>query len=589
MKKLLIYLRDYKKESILAPVFKMLEATFDLLVPLVMAAIINTGIANKDKGYILSHCALLILLGVVGLTCSITAQYFAAKAAVGCATELRHALFEHIETLSFTEMDTVGTSTLITRMTSDVNQVQNGVNLVLRLFLRSPFIVFGAMIMAFTIDVKAALVFVVTIPLLSVVVFGIMLVSIPLYKKVQAALDKVLGITRENLTGSRVIRAFNKEQDEIAQFHEDNEALTKIQLYVGKISALMNPLTYIIINGAIVVLVWVGAIRVDNGNITQGQVVALVSYMSQILVELIKLANLIININKSIACMNRIETVLDMESSITEHPAAETGSLTSDGAGREGKETIPAENAVVFSKVGLTYAGASEEALSDIDFTVRRGETIGIIGGTGSGKSSVVNLIPRFYDATRGEVLVDGKNVRDYTLEELRAKVGVVLQKAVLFKGTIRENLKWGKNDATDEELWAAIDAAQAREFVETKDGGLDFEIAQGGKNLSGGQKQRLTIARALVRKPDILILDDSASALDYATDAKLRAAIAALPGNMTVFIVSQRTASIMHADKIIVLDDGKIVGMGTQEELLENCEVYKEIYNSQFKTTSTQ
>ncbi len=404
MKKLLQYLGNYKKESILGPLFKLLEASFELIVPLVMAAIIDTGVANADRPYIMKMSLVLFLLALIGLTCAITAQYFAAKAAVGCATGLRHALFEHIETLSFTEMDTVGTSTLITRMTSDVNQVQNGVNLVLRLFLRSPFIVFGAMVMAFTIDVKAALVFVVTIPLLSVVVFGIMLVSIPLYKKVQAALDKVLGITRENLTGSRVIRAFNKEQDEIAQFHEDNEALTKIQLYVGKISALMNPLTYIIINGAIVVLVWVGAIRVDNGNITQGQVVALVSYMSQILVELIKLANLIININKSIACMNRIETVLDMESSITEHPVAETGSLTSDGAGREGKETIPAENAVVFSKVGLTYAGASEEALSDIDFTVRRGETIGIIGGTGSGKSSVVNLIPRFYDATRGEV-----------------------------------------------------------------------------------------------------------------------------------------------------------------------------------------
>ena len=605
MKKLLQYLGNYKKESILGPLFKLLEASFELIVPLVMAAIIDTGVANADRPYIMKMSLVLFLLALIGLTCAITAQYFAAKAAVGCATGLRHALFEHIETLSFTEMDTVGTSTLITRMTSDVNQVQNGVNLVLRLFLRSPFIVFGAMVMAFTIDVKAALVFVVTIPLLSVVVFGIMLVSIPLYKKVQAALDKVLGITRENLTGSRVIRAFNKEQDEIAQFHEDNEALTKIQLYVGKISALMNPLTYIIINGAIVVLVWVGAIRVDNGNITQGQVVALVSYMSQILVELIKLANLIININKSIACMNRIETVLDMESSITEHPVAETGSLTSDGAGREGKETIPAENAVVFSKVGLTYAGASEEALSDIDFTVRRGETIGIIGGTGSGKSSVVNLIPRFYDATRGEVLVDGKNVRDYTLEELRAKVGVVLQKAVLFKGTIRENLSWGNSDATDEEMYEALETAQAREFVDAKEGGLSYEIEQGGRNLSavifcrimylsgrnlsGGQRQRLTIARALVKKPQILIMDDSASALDFATDAALRKAIAHMDGQMTVFIVSQRAASIMQADKIVVLDDGEIVGLGTHEDLLKDCEVYREIYESQFKRTEEQ
>ena len=566
MKKLLQYLGNYKKESILGPLFKLLEASFELIVPLVMAAIIDTGVANADRPYIMKMSLVLFLLALIGLTCAITAQYFAAKAAVGCATGLRHALFEHIETLSFTEMDTVGTSTLITRMTSDVNQVQNGVNLVLRLFLRSPFIVFGAMVMAFTIDVKAALVFVVTIPL-----------------------DKVLGITRENLTGSRVIRAFNKEQDEIAQFHEDNEALTKIQLYVGKISALMNPLTYIIINGAIVVLVWVGAIRVDNGNITQGQVVALVSYMSQILVELIKLANLIININKSIACMNRIETVLDMESSITEHPAAETGSLTSDGAGREGKETIPTENAVVFSRVGLTYAGASEEALSDIDFTVRRGETIGIIGGTGSGKSSVVNLIPRFYDATRGEVLVDGKNVRDYTLEELRAKVGVVLQKAVLFKGTIRENLSWGNSDATDEEMYEALETAQAREFVDAKEGGLSYEIEQGGRNLSGGQRQRLTIARALVKKPQILIMDDSASALDFATDAALRKAIAHMDGQMTVFIVSQRAASIMQADKIVVLDDGEIVGLGTHEDLLKDCEVYREIYESQFKRTEEQ
>lgn len=589
MRKLLRFLKDYKKESILSPLFKLLEASFELFVPLVMAAIIDTGIGNKDGGFILKMCGILILLAIVGLTCSITAQYFAAKAAVGFATKVRHALFDHIQKLSYTEMDTAGTDTMITRMTSDINQAQSGVNMVLRLFLRSPFIVFGAMIMAFTIDVKAALIFVVTIPVLSVVVFGIMIITIPLFRRVQASLDKVLGVTRENLTGSRVIRAFNKEQEEIADFDESNERLTDVQLFVGKISALMNPLTYIIINGAIVVLVWVGAIRVDNGNITQGQVVALVSYMSQILVELIKLANLIININKSIACMNRIETVLDMESSIAEHPAAETGSLTLDGAGREGKETIPAENAVVFSKVGLTYAGASEEALSDIDFTVRRGETIGIIGGTGSGKSSVVNLIPRFYDATRGEVLVDGKNVRDYTLEELRAKVGVVLQKAVLFKGTIRENLSWGNSDATDEEMYEALETAQAREFVDAKEGGLSYEIEQGGRNLSGGQRQRLTIARALVKKPEILIMDDSASALDFATDAALRKAIAHMDGQMTVFIVSQRAASIMQADKIVVLDDGEIVGLGTHEDLLKDCEVYREIYESQFKRTEEQ
>lgn len=585
MKKLLGYLKDYKKESVLGPLFKLLEASFELIVPLVMAAIIDTGVENGDKPYIMRMCLVLVLLAIIGLTCSITAQYFAAKAAVGCATGLRHALFSHIESLSFTEMDTVGTSTLITRMTSDINQVQNGVNLVLRLFLRSPFIVFGAMIMAFTIDVKAALVFVVTIPLLSVVVFGIMLVSIPLYRKVQAALDKVLGITRENLTGSRVIRAFNKEQDEIEQFHESNEALTRIQLYVGKISALMNPFTYIIINGAIVALLWTGAIRVDGGFITQGEVVALVNYMSQILVELVKLANLIININKSVACMHRIENVLDLEPSIrdgaveaADGKAAEGGSAAdSDSRGKD----VPA---VEFSHVGLAYAGAGEEALTDIDFIAKRGETIGIIGGTGSGKSSVVNLIPRFYEATGGCVRVDGRNVSDYTLEELRDKIGVVLQKAVLFKGTIRENMRWGKPDATDEEIMEALSTAQAKEFVLAKDGGLDYEIEQGGKNLSGGQRQRLTIARALVKKPEILIMDDSASALDFATDAALRAAIAGMEGDMTVFIVSQRAASIMYADRIVVLDDGKIVGLGTHEELLSGCEVYQEIYDSQFR-----
>ena len=580
MKKLLVYLKDYKKESVLGPLFKLLEATFELIVPLVMAAIIDTGVATGDKSYIMKMCMVLVLLAVIGLTCSVTAQYFAAKAAVGFATKLRHALFAHIESLSFTEMDTVGTATLITRMTSDVNQVQNGVNLVLRLFLRSPFIVFGAMVMAFTIDVKAALVFVVTIPLLSIIVFGIMLISIPLYKKVQSALDKVLGITRENLTGSRVIRAFNKEDDEKVHFNENNDLLTRAQIYVGKISALMNPLTYVIINGAIVVLVWTGAVRVDNGYITQGEVVALINYMSQILVELVKLANLIININKSIACGNRIQSIFEMQPSITDGSGQKVDKVQTDTADRS-EET---EYAVEFSHVGLTYAGAGDESLTDIDFKVKKGETIGIIGGTGSGKSSVVNLIPRFYDVTSGFIKVDGKDVKDYPLEELRGKIGTVLQKAVLFHGTIRENLKWGNPDATEEDLNRAITVAQAKEFVDNKEGRLDFEIEQGGKNLSGGQRQRLTIARAVVKKPEILILDDSASALDFATDAALRKAIREMEGETTVFIVSQRAASIQHADRIVVLDDGKIVGLGTSEELLESCEVYQEIYNSQFK-----
>ena len=580
MKKLLVYLKDYKKESVLGPLFKLLEATFELIVPLVMAAIIDTGVATGDKSYIMKMCMVLVLLAVIGLTCSVTAQYFAAKAAVGFATKLRHALFAHIESLSFTEMDTVGTATLITRMTSDVNQVQNGVNLVLRLFLRSPFIVFGAMVMAFTIDVKAALVFVVTIPLLSIIVFGIMLISHPLYKKVQSALDKVLGITRENLTGSRVIRAFNKEDDEKVHFNENNDLLTRAQIYVGKISALMNPLTYVIINGAIVVLVWTGAVRVDNGYITQGEVVALINYMSQILVELVKLANLIININKSIACGNRIQSIFEMQPSITDGSGQKVDKLQTDTADRSEE----AEYAVEFSHVGLTYAGAGDESLTDIDFKVKKGETIGIIGGTGSGKSSVVNLIPRFYDVTSGFIKVDGKDVKDYPLEELRGKIGTVLQKAVLFHGTIRENLKWGNPDATEEDLNRAITVAQAKEFVDNKEGRLDFEIEQGGKNLSGGQRQRLTIARAVVKKPEILILDDSASALDFATDAALRKAIREMEGETTVFIVSQRAASIQHADRIVVLDDGKIVGLGTSEELLESCEVYQEIYNSQFK-----
>ena len=575
MRKLLVYLRDFKKESVLAPLFKLLEASFELIVPLVMAAIIDQGIAQGDKPYILKMCLALVALALIGLVCSITAQFFAAKAAVGFATKLRHALFEHIEQLSFSEMDQVGTSTLITRITSDINQVQSGVNLVLRLFLRSPFIVFGAMIMAFTIDVKAALIFVVAIPLLSIVVFGIMVVSIPLYRKAQAGLDKVLGITRENLTGARVIRAFNKQSDEIEKFTEDNEILTRMQMFVGRISALMNPVTYIIINGATIALIWTGAVRVDGGILTQGEVVALVNYMSQILVELIKLANLIINITKSIACGNRIESIMELESSIVEQTPADFAEKLE--AGKE-QETI-----VAFKNVGLAYQGAEEEALTDIDFEVKRGQTIGIIGGTGSGKSSVVNLIPRFYDVTRGQVLLHGIDVKEYPVSYLREIVGMVLQKAVLFKGSIRENLMWGNEQATDEEMMEALRIAQAKEIVEGKEGGLAYEIEQGGKNLSGGQRQRLTIARAIVKKPEILILDDSASALDFATDAKLRAAIREMK-DTTVFIVSQRASSIQYADQIIVMEDGEMAGIGTHEELLANCEIYQEIYYSQFK-----
>ena len=588
MKKLLVFLKDYKKETVLAPLFKLLEASFELLVPLVMAAIIDKGIGNADRGYIGRMCFVMIMLGVVGLVCSITAQYFAAKAAVGFAAKMKHALFAHIQSLSFTEMDTVGTSTLITRMTSDSNQVQNGVNMVLRLFLRSPFIVFGAMVMAFTIDVKAALVFVVTIPLLSVVVFGIMMLTMPLYKKVQGGLDRVLGITRENLTGVRVLRAFNKEENEIDRFETSNNTLTSMQKHVGKISALMNPVTYVIINGAIIVLVWTGAWRVENGIITQGAVVALVNYMSQILVELIKLANLIITITKAIACGNRIQSIFEIESSMKDGNGCQDdghrGSVSGQDTGAVGKKALDRLPSVEFDHVCLTYKNAGAESLTDVSFKAYRGETIGIIGGTGSGKSSLVNLIPRFYDATKGQVLVSGKNVKDYSLEELRRKVGMVLQKAVLFKGTIRENLRWGKEDATEEELLRALDISQAREFVDTKDGGLDAPVAQGGKNLSGGQKQRLTIARALVRNPEILILDDSASAPDFATDAGLRKAIKEMEDRLTVFIVAQRASSIRYADQIIVMDDGEVAGIGTHEELLENCPAYQEIYYSQFE-----
>lgn len=571
MRKLLRFLKDYKKESILSPLFKLLEASFELFVPLVMAAIIDTGIGNKDGGFILKMCGILILLALVGLTCSITAQYFAAKAAVGFATKVRHALFDHIQKLSYTEMDTAGTDTMITRMTSDINQAQSGVNMVLRLFLRSPFIVFGAMIMAFTIDVKAALIFVVTIPVLSVVVFGIMIITIPLFRRVQASLDKVLGVTRENLTGSRVIRAFNKEQEEIADFDESNERLTDVQLFVGKISALMNPLTYIIINVALVILIWTGAIQVNIGKISQGEVVALVNYMSQILVELVKLANLIITVTKAIACGNRVQSIFEMETSMV------------DGNGNKKEDT---GYTVEFRNVSMRYKGAGADTLTGIDFKAKPGDTIGIIGGTGSGKSSVVNLIPRFYDVTEGQVMVDGMDVREYKITDLRDKIGIVPQKAVLFAGTVRSNLAWGKEDATEEEMQQALSVAQAAEVVDKKDGKLDAEVEQGGKNFSGGQKQRLTIARALVKQPEILIMDDSSSALDYATDAKLRQAIHNMPNRPTVFIVSQRAASIMYADKIIVLDDGTVAGTGTHEELLKDCSVYQEIYYSQFKRT---
>lgn len=577
MRKLLIYLKDYKKESILGPLFKLLEASFELFVPLVMAAIIDVGIANGDKNYILKMCGVLILLAVIGLVCSITAQFFAAKAAVGFAAKLRHVLFAHIQSLSYTEMDAIGTSTMITRMTSDINQVQSGVNMVLRLFLRSPFIVFGAMVMAFTIDVKAALIFVVIIPLLAIVVFGIMLITIPLFKKVQSGLDEVLGITRENLTGSRVIRAFHKEKEEIETFHEKNQLLTNLQLYVGKISALMNPLTYILINAALLVLIWVGAIRVDNGAILQGEVVALVNYMSQILIELVKLANLIITVTKAVACGNRIESVFEIHSSMSD------GHRTKSDAHAGGNPAKRQDYAVCFDNVSMGYQGGGEYAVSNINLKVKRGERVGVIGGTGSGKSTVINLIPRFYDVSEGAVYVSGEDVRDYKLSELRDKIGIVPQKAVLFAGTIRENMKWGKADATDEEINEALDIAQAREFVEQKEGKLDAEIEQGGRNLSGGQKQRLTIARALVKKPEILILDDSASALDYATDAALRHSIREMKNAPTVFIVSQRAASILHADQILVLDDGDVAGLGTHAELLENCEVYQEIYYSQF------
>lgn len=605
MRKLLIYLKDYKKESILGPLFKLLEASFELIVPLVVASMIDVGIPAQDKGYIVKMALVLVALGIIGLTSSVTAQFFAAKAAVGFATKVRHALFEHIQKLTFGQMDSQGTATLITRMTSDVNQVQNGVNLVLRLFLRSPFIVFGAMIMAFTVDVKAALIFVVVIPLLLIVVFAILLISIPMFGRVQENLDQVMRTTRENLTGSRVIRAFAKEPEEIEEFRRENRVLRNVQVVAGRVSALMNPVTYIIINGGLMALIYVGALQIEGGILSQGQVVALINYMSQILVELIKLANLIITVTKAIACGNRIEAVMEIPAGFSEEngetgksPMQDDMKLTEskNGSGKSGislsPEELPGEDCpykVVFDQVGMAYNEGGDEAISDVNLKVKKGETIGVIGGTGSGKSTLVNLIPRFYDVTRGRVLVDGIDVRDMEPEKLRSKIGMVLQKAVLFRGTIRENLFWGNEGATDEEIWKALETAQAKEFVEQKEDGLDTMIEQEGRNLSGGQRQRLSIARALVRKPEILILDDSSSALDYATDLKLRQAIKALPGDMTVFIVSQRASSLMHAEQILVLDDGDVVGLGTHEELLKSCETYREIYNTQIEKKTEQ
>ena len=569
MKKLLVYLKDCKKEVVLAPLFKLLEACFELFVPLVIASIIDKGIPAEDMGYIGKMGLCLLALAVIGLVFAITAQFFAAKAAVTFSTKVRQALFEHIQGLNFTNIDKAGTSTLITRMTADVNQCQNGVNMVLRLFLRSPIIVFGAMIMAFTIDVKSALIFVVAIPVLAIIVFGIMVITMPLYKKVQSSLDAVLGTTRENLTGIRVIRAFHQEKKEEERFREQNAVLAAAQMHVGKISACMNPLTYVIVNGAMIALIYTGAIQVNVGNLTQGDVVAIINYMSQILVELVKLANLIVLVSKAMASADRVAAIFDItnEEIVPEKERVATGEVPF----------------LEFDHVSVTYAGAGDETLHDMHFTVNKGDTIGIIGGTGSGKSSLVNLLPGFYPATIGTIRLEGKDIKAIPEDELRERMGIVPQKAVLFKGTIRSNLQWGKQDATDEEMWKAIDLAQAREVVEGK-GGLDGQITQNGKNLSGGQRQRLTIARALVRQPEILILDDSASALDYATDAKLRAALRSLEGQTTVFIVSQRASTIMHADKIIVLDDGEVAGLGTHEELLASCEIYQEIYYSQYE-----
>lgn len=568
MIKLLKHMKGYRAAAISAPFFKVLEALFELMIPLVVASIIDVGIKNSDRPYIFKMCGLMILLGLVGFTCTLFAQYFAARAAVGFSANIRSAVFAHAQKLSFTDIDRLGTSTMITRITNDVTQVQSGVNLTLRLFSRSPVIVFGSMIMAFTLDVKSALIFTVAIPILCIIVFGIMLGSIPLYKKVQSNLDRVLGITRENLAGTRVIRAFANEETEIKNFDRTNAALNTAQKFAGKFSALMNPVTCLIVNLAIVALIYTGAIRVETGVLTQGAVIALYNYMSQILVELVKLANLIITMTKAAACAGRIEQILE------------------EGGEAPKKVNAPDKknnHAVSFSGVSFTYNNAADESLSNINFSVNKGETVGIIGGTGSGKTSLAHLIPRFYDATKGEICLDGVDIRAYSEDELREKVGIVMQKAVLFKGTIRENIRWGNPDATDEQIMKALEIAQASEIVKDKEGGLDFMIEQGGKNLSGGQRQRLGIARTLVGEPDILILDDSASALDYATDARLRSAVRDMQGERTVFIISQRTASILHADRILVLDDGKLVGSGKHEELLASCEVYREIYYSQF------
>ena len=579
MKQIWMYMKNYKKETVLAPLFKMLEACFELCVPLVIASLTDVGIRNGDKSYVVKMGLVLLALAAIGFGCSVVAQYFSARAAVGVATKLRHNLFKHIESLSFSEIDKVGTSTLITRMTSDVNQVQSGVNMLLRLFLRSPFIVFGAMIMAFTIDVKSALIFVVTIIVLLIVVFAIILYTIPMYKRVQSALDRVLGITRENLTGARVIRAFGMEDDEIEEYDNRTGILFKLQVGVGRISALMNPVTLFIINGATIILVWTGAIQVNDGRLSQGEVIALVNYMSQILVELVKLANLIVTLTKAVACGNRIEGIFEMKSSL------EVIELTDDECVNNSTNmSTECEYAVEYDNVSIRYMDSAEESMKDVSFKIRKGETVGVIGGTGSGKTTLIQAIPRFYDVCEGEIKVNGKNVKDYALKDLRDRIAVVLQKAVLFKGTIKENLLWGKEDATETEIYQALDRAQAREFVDKKEKGIEEMVEQGGRNLSGGQRQRLTIARALIRKPEILILDDSSSALDYATDAKLRIAIKELSeeSETTVIIVSQRATSIMHADKIVVLDDGEVAGIGTHEELLENNQVYKEIYMSQ-------
>lgn len=573
MKKLLVYLKDYRKESILAPLFKLLEASFELFVPLVMAQIIDVGIDNRDKNYIIQMGLVLFALGIIGLACSLTAQYFAARAAVGFTAKVKNKLFSHIMDFSYSQMDALGSSSLVTRLTSDMNQVQSGVNLVLRLFLRSPFIVLGAMIMAFTVDVKAALIFVVAIPLLSIVVFGIMLIGIPIYRRVQDHLDKLTRNTRESLAGARVIRAFRLEDEWVGEFMENNKALRRIQLVAGRVSSVMNPVTYVIINGALIALIYVGAVRVNGGFLKTGQVVALVNYMSQILVELIKLANLIITTTKAVACGNRIQTVLEIEAE----------GHTVDSVKRDGGVEYPGEY-VAFHHVNFAYEGSGENALEDIDFTVHKGQTVGIIGGTGSGKSTLIHLLSGFYEPTSGEVVLDGKNLTAYESGEILERIRLVPQKAVLFSGTIADNLRWGKEDATEEEMWAALETAQAAEFVKQKEGLLEAEVKQAGKNFSGGQRQRLTIARALVGEPDILVLDDSTSALDYRTDASLRAAIRELPCHPTVFLISQRTNSIQYADLILVLDDGKLVGVGTHEELLRECEVYQEIHESQYK-----